>query len=132
MCEEENVERDSTFSFLCYTKYSFLEVNVMDEIQAVVNKFVNDRDWDQYHQPEKLAMSISIEAAELLEHYQWGYDGDEQGVKEELADVLIYCFQMCDKIGVRADDIIKMKMKKNEEKYPVEKAKGVATKYDKL
>ena len=86
----------------------------MDEIQAVVNKFVNDRDWDQYHQPEKLAMSISIEAAELLEHYQWGYDGDEQGVKEEL------------------DDIIKMKMKKNEEKYPVEKARGVATKYDKL
>ena len=49
----------------------------MDEIQALVNKFVNDRDWDQYHQPEKLAMSISIEAAELLEHYQWGYDGDE-------------------------------------------------------
>lgn len=105
---------------------------MMDEIQTLVNKFVNDRDWDQYHQPEKLAMSISIEAAELLEHYQWGYDGDEQGVKEELADVLIYCFQMCDKIGVRADDIIKMKMKKNEEKYPVEKAKGVATKYDKL
>ena len=104
----------------------------MDEIQALINKFVNDRDWDQYHQPEKLAMSISIEAAELLEHYQWGYDGDEQGVKEELADVIVYSQNLLDNLGLDADEIVNMKMSQNEAKYPVEKVKGKSNKYTEL
>lgn len=105
----------------------------MDEIQKRINKFVSDRDWDQFHSPENLSKSISIEAAELLECFQWDPDHyDLQHVKEELADVMIYCFQMCDKLGVDAKDIINMKMDMNEKKYPVDKAKGVATKYDRL
>ena len=105
----------------------------MDELQQLVNKFVNDRDWDQFHAPVHLAKSIVIEGAELLECFQWDNDHfDHQHVKEELADVMIYCLQMCDKLNVKADDIIKMKMKMNEEKYPVEKAKGKSDKYNEL
>nr|WP_201783574.1 nucleotide pyrophosphohydrolase [Kandleria vitulina] len=105
----------------------------MEELQQLVNKFVSDRDWDQFHAPVHLAKSIVIESAELLECFQWDNDHfDYQHVKEELADVMIYCLQMCDKLNVKADDIIKMKMKMNEEKYPVEKAKGKSDKYNEL
>ena len=105
----------------------------MDELQQLVNKFVSDRDWDQFHAPVHLAKSIVIESAELLECFQWDNGHfDHQHVKEELADVMIYCLQMCDKLNVKADDIIKMKMKMNEEKYPVEKAKGKSDKYNEL
>ena len=98
-----------------------------------IRKFVNDRDWAQYHSPANLAKSISIEANELLECFQWSDDNyDINEVREELADVMVYCVDMLDKLGLDADEIINAKMDKNEAKYPVEKARGSAKKYDKL
>ena len=96
-------------------------------------KFTVDRDWDQFHSPANLAKSISIEANELLECFQWSdTDYDINEVKEELADVIVYCVDMLDKLNLDADEIVNAKMDKNEAKYPVSKAKGKATKYDKL
>ena len=98
-----------------------------------IRKFTSDRDWEQFHTPANLAKSISIEAGELLECFQWSdTDFDEEHVKEELADVLVYCQNMLDELGLDADEIINAKMDKNEAKYPVEKARGTAVKYDKL
>lgn len=98
-----------------------------------IRKFTTDRDWDQFHSPANLAKSISIEANELLECFQWDeehYDVNE--VKEELADVLVYCRNMLYKLGLDEDEIINAKMEQNEKKYPVNKAKGKADKYNKL
>lgn len=103
-----------------------------DTIKRIL-KFTEDRDWDQFHSPANLAKSISIEANELLECFQWSdTDYDINEVKEELADVMVYCIDMLDKLKLDADEIINAKMDKNEAKYPVSKAKGKATKYDKL
>ena len=96
-----------------------------------IRKFTEDRDWDQFHSPANLAKSIMIEAGELLECFQWSDDAyDIEHVKEELADVLVYCQSMLDKLGLDVDEIVNSKMDKNEEKYPVEKANGNATKYN--
>lgn len=98
-----------------------------------VRQFTIDRDWDQFHSPANLAKSISIEANELLECFQWdeeNYNIDH--VKEELADVIVYCVDMLDKLGLDADKIVNEKMAKNEAKYPIEKAKGSAKKYNEL
>ena len=97
-----------------------------------IRKFSADRDWEQFHTPANLAKSISIEAAELLECYQWSEDADIEHVKEELADVLVYCQNMLDVLGLDIDVIVNSKMDKNEAKYPVEKAKGSNLKYDQL
>ena len=98
-----------------------------------IRRFSADRDWEQFHSPANLAKSISIEASELLECFQWSDDDyDLEHVKEELADVLVYCVDMADKLNLDMDEIINSKMEKNEVKYPVEKAKGSAAKYDKL
>lgn len=98
-----------------------------------IRKFTADRDWDQFHTPANLAKSISIEANELLECFQWSdNDYDLQHVKEELADVMVYCQNLADKLGVDPDEIINKKMDQNEAKYPVEKAKGKADKYNQL
>ena len=98
-----------------------------------IRNFTLDRDWDQFHSPANLAKSISIEANELLECFQWDeehYDINE--VKEELADVLVYCRNMLDKLGLDEDEIVNAKMEQNEKKYPVSKAKGKSNKYNKL
>ena len=98
-----------------------------------IRKFTEDRDWDQFHSPANLAKSIVIEAAELLECFQWSdTDFDLQHVKEELADVIVYSRNLLDKLGLDADEIVNMKMAQNEAKYPVEKAKGNAAKHDSL
>ena len=98
-----------------------------------IRKFTEDRDWDQFHSPANLAKSISIEANELLECFQWNDDDyDLEHVKEELADVIVYCQDMLDKLGLDADEIVNAKMTKNEAKYPVEKAQGRADKYTQL
>ena len=103
-----------------------------DTIKRIL-KFTEDRDWDQFHSPANLAKSISIEANELLECFQWSDDNyDLQAVKEELADVMVYCIDMLDKLKLDADEIINAKMDKNEAKYPVEKARGNAKKYNQL
>ena len=98
-----------------------------------IRKFTVDRDWDQFHSPANLAKSISIEANELLECFQWSdTDYDLQHVKEELADVLVYCRDLLDKLDLDEDEIVNMKMDQNEAKYPIEKAKGNSAKYSKL
>ena len=98
-----------------------------------IRRFTEDRDWDQFHSPANLAKSISIEAGELLECFQWDENNyDIEKVREELADVIIYCVDMLNKLGLDVDEIVNAKMDQNEAKYPVEKAKGTATKYDKL
>ena len=99
---------------------------------ARIRRFTSDRDWDQFHTPVNLAKSIVIEAAELLECCQWRDEYDRGHVKEELADVLVYCQDLLDKLGLDADEIINRKMDQNEAKYPVEKARGSAAKYDQL
>lgn len=95
-------------------------------------KFQTERDWEQFHTPENLAKSISIEAAELLEHFQWNNEYNKEEVVDELADVINYCFLMADALDVDVKEIVLNKMKKTAKKYPVEKAKGISTKYDKL
>lgn len=98
-----------------------------------IRDFTIDRDWDQFHSPANLAKSISIEANELLECFQWSdSDYDLEHVKEELADVIVYCQDMLDKLGLDVDEIVNDKMTKNEKKYPISKAKGKSNKYDKL
>ena len=98
-----------------------------------IRKFTEDRDWDQFHSPANLAKSIVIEAAELLECFQWSDEEyDLQHVKEELADVMVYSQNLLDKLGLDADEIINMKMTQNEKKYPVDKAKCKSSKYNQL
>lgn len=98
-----------------------------------IRKFTEERDWDQFHGPANLAKSIVIEAAELLECFQWSDDNfNLQHVKEELADVLVYAQNLLDKLELDADEIVNMKMDQNEAKYPVEKAKGNSAKYTEL
>ncbi len=104
-----------------------------EETIARIRKFTEDRDWDQFHTPANLAKSISIEANELLECFQWSdTDYDLAHVKEELADVMVYCRNMLDRLELDEDEIINAKMDKNEAKYPVEKARGSAAKYTEL
>ena len=104
----------------------------MERVQKEIEKFNKERDWDQFHSPENLAKSIAIEAGELLECFQWDNNYDKQEVCDELADVFSYCFQMASKLGVNPEEIILNKLEKTRKKYPVEKAKGVSTKYNKL
>lgn len=105
----------------------------MKETMERIKKFRDDRDWQQFHTPSNLAKAISIEAGELLEEFLWDNDNfNLQNVKEELADVMIYCIHMANTLDVNIEDIINMKMDKNEMKYPVEKAKGKSSKYTEL
>ena len=102
------------------------------ETIAKILEFTRARDWDQFHTPENLAKSISIEAGELLENFQWNSDFDREKVLDELADVMTYGVLMADKLGVEIDDIILRKLEKSEKKYPVDKAKGNSKKYTEL
>ena len=104
----------------------------MEELMKDLIKFQSERDWKQFHTPENLAKSISIEAAELLEHFQWNKDYDKQEVVDELADVLTYCLFMADALDVDVKEIILNKLEKTAKKYPVSKSKGVSIKYDKF
>jgi dCTP diphosphatase len=105
----------------------------MERLIKEIKKFNEERDWDQFHSPENLAKSISIEAGELLECFQWNSEEyEKEEVCEELADVFTYCIQMAMKLGVDPEKIILKKLEKTKKKYPVEKAKGVSTKYNKL
>lgn len=100
-------------------------------------KFRDDRDWKQFHNPKDLAISISLEAAELLEVFQWSAEdvtcSDKiDKIKEELADVANYCVLMADACGLDLDEIVREKIKRNGEKYPIEKSKGSKEKYTRL
>ena len=105
----------------------------MKYIIEEIKQFNEERDWDKFHSPENLAKSISIEAGELLECFQWdGENYNREEVLEELADVFTYAIQMAMKLEVNPEDIIMKKLEKTKKKYPVEKAKGISTKYNKL
>ncbi len=105
----------------------------MENLMKEIKQFNEERDWGKFHTPENLAKSISIEAGELLECFQWdGQNYNKEEVCEELADVFTYCIQMAMKLEVKPEEIIMKKLEKTKKKYPVEKAKGVSTKYNKL
>ena len=104
----------------------------MEHLKKEIKEFSEERDWDQFHSPENLAKSISIEAGELLECFQWDSCFKKEDVCDELADVLTHCIMLADKIDVSIEDIVLNKLEKSKKKYPVNKARGVSTKYDKL
>jgi dCTP diphosphatase len=112
-----------------------------EELQKKVIEFRDARDWAQYHNPKDLAISLSLEAAELLEIFQWkdpqeveATKGDPERrrrVKEELGDILVYALNMCHAFGFDPSDVILKKLEMNAKKYPIDKAKGSAGKYTK-
>ncbi len=105
----------------------------LQELKQIIDKFNAERDWNKFHSPANLAKSISIEANELLECFQWNEDNfNIENVKEELADVINYCIQMASVLDIDIKEIVLNKLKKTELKYPVEKCKGISTKYNKL
>ena len=108
-----------------------------EETRKQILNFRDERNWKQFHNPKDLSISISLEAAELLEIFQWSgsdtiCENKKDKIREELADVMIYCTLMADACELDIDEIIREKMKRNQMKYPVEKAKGSAKKYDEL
>ncbi len=109
-------------------------MNEIETIQAELRTFNQDRDWDQFHNGKDLAVAISIEAGELLEAFLWKSPEDAkiEKIREELADVLNYAFQMADRYNLDIKEIMLEKIRKNAEKYPVEKAKGSAKKYNEI
>ena len=96
-----------------------------------IRRFTRDRDWDKYHTPSNLAKTIVIEATELLECFKWNNEQfDLEHVKEELADVIVNCQNLLDKLCLDADEIVQKKMEQNEKKYPIEKFKSIDKKYN--
>ena len=106
----------------------------INKITEQLRKFRDERDWAQFHNPKDLAIALSIEAGELLELFLWkpAEEADADKIKEELADVFAYAFMLADKYGLDVAQIMREKLAKNELKYPVEKAKGSAKKYNEL
>ena len=109
----------------------------MNDIELITNtlvEFRNEREWDQFHNPKDLAIALNIEAGELLEAFIWkdAKEANTNKIKEELADVFAYAFLMAEKCGLNVKEIIFEKIKQNSEKYPVEKAKGSAKKYNEI
>jgi NTP pyrophosphatase (non-canonical NTP hydrolase) len=109
-------------------------IEEMDRILRRLRQFRDDRDWQQFHNPKDLAVALSIEASELLEAFLWKSpeDANPEKVKEELADVLAYALLLSDAYGFDIQQIILDKIERNEEKYPVDKARGSAKKYNEL
>ena len=107
----------------------------ISELKEKVAEFIRERDWEQFHNPKDLAVSISIEAAELLEQFQWKTEQENQDlqeIKDEIADILIYSMSLANRLDIDLSQAVTEKLEKNREKYPVEKAKGRADKYTKL
>jgi NTP pyrophosphatase (non-canonical NTP hydrolase) len=104
----------------------------LDRLNFELRAFVVEREWAQFHSPENLAKSISIEASELLECFQWNDKADEVQVRHELADVLTYCLLLADKYQFDLEEILLEKLEINKQKYPVDKSRGKSDKYDRL
>jgi NTP pyrophosphatase (non-canonical NTP hydrolase) len=115
----------------------------MSEIRAItekIKKFRDDREWMQFHDPKNMAVSIILEASELLEHFQWKTTEEVEKyaklnhveIRDEIADIALYLFELADNLGIDLIDAMEQKLEKNEIKYPIEKAKGKHTKYNKL
>jgi NTP pyrophosphatase (non-canonical NTP hydrolase) len=113
-------------------------MNELTQLRDLVREFVDERDWDQFHTPKNLASALSVEAAELLEHFQWLHHGrkEELGearlveVSHEMADVLVYLVRLADKLDVDLMAAVREKMVLNRAKYPAEQVRGDARKYD--
>ena len=107
------------------------------DLQARLREFANERDWEQFHSPKNLASALSVEAAELLEHFQWLTEAQSRAlpeathakVSEELADVLLYLLQLADKLGIDPMEAARRKLLANAARYPVDQAKGSSRKY---
>ncbi len=112
----------------------------LHQLNEEVNLFVEERDWDLFQTPKNLSMALIVEAAELVEHFQWMQPEESDSltndkkkkVAEELADILIYTVRLADRLGLDLEQSAKDKLTKNRRKYPVEKARGKATKYTEL
>ena len=114
-----------------------VETLISQETYRRIANFNQDRNWDQFHTPKDLAISISLEAAELLECFQWSgtdmhVNKKKEKITEETADIIIYALQMCQVLGIDPEEIIRSKIEQNEEKYPADKAYGNALKYTEL
>lgn len=115
-------------------------MNEIKTIIAKIKKFRDERDWMQFHDPKNMAISIIIEASELLENFQWKTKEEVQqylktnknDVKEEIADIAMYLFELADNLGIDLIKAMEQKLEKNSKKYPIEKAKGKHTKYTRL
>ena len=112
----------------------------MENILKEIKKFRDERDWGKFHNPKDMAVSIVIEAGELLEHFQWKTNVEagkhvknhKDDIADEIADVGLYLFELADNLGINLMDAMRGKLEKNRKKYPVEKCLGIAKKYDKL
>ena len=115
----------------------------MSEIEKItkkIKKFRDERDWMQFHNHKDVALSLVLEAAEVLEHFQWKKPGEVEAhgkackdeIADELADVAMYLFELADNLGIDLPKAIEVKLAKNAQKYPIEKAKGSSQKYTKL
>ncbi|TKC06938.1 nucleotide pyrophosphohydrolase [Pedobacter frigoris] len=109
-------------------------MNDWKDLKKALINFRNERDWEQFHNPKDLALALSIEVAELNELFLWkkAEDANKEKIKEELADVFAYAILLAEKYDLDINEIVLAKIKKNAEKYPVDKAKGTATKYTDL
>lgn len=109
-------------------------MNDLEEIKAALIKFNTERDWDQFHNTKDLAVALNVEAGELLELFLWkqAEEADKEKVKEELADVFAFAFLLANKYNLNVKEIVLDKIRHNAEKYPVDKAKGTAKKYNEL
>jgi dCTP diphosphatase len=103
-----------------------------EELMAALRQFVAERNWKQFHTPENLVKSISIESAELLELFQWSEPSNLEEIKDELADVLTYCILLADEYNLDIEKIVLEKLEKTKGKYPVDKSYGSSEKYDRL
>jgi NTP pyrophosphatase (non-canonical NTP hydrolase) len=119
---------------------STIRADSLDELRDALRRFAAERDWDQFHSPKNLAIALSVEAAELLENFQWRTDADSSAldaakrgdVRDEMADVLLYLIRLADKLDVDLRAAAEHKMNVNARKYPIEKARGSSRKYTEL
>ena len=137
---QRNSMMDQINFFRHYKGFSTMTDSFMHQLNEDVNLFVEERDWGLFQTPKNLSMALIVEAAELVEHFQWMRpeesdsltNNKKKKVAEELADILIYTVRLADRLGVDLEQSAKDKLTKNRRKYPVEKARGKATKYTEL
>lgn len=109
----------------------------MDELRVVINRFIEDREWERFHSPKNLAMALSVEVAEIVEHFQWLTEEQSRNlppeklaeIREEIGDVMIYLIELANKLGMDPVEAAKAKLEINKQKYPADVVRGSALKY---